>query len=119
MFPTERRDVFQQLARDILTLLPQMGHGPAEINGASMSNGADHQVEAGSPESLAFIRPIPDFAASAVGLDTEPELILLLQGDKSRLRHQMFVDRPELTAAFDLDIPERSQLRKCVSVATS
>lgn len=48
---------------NIPTVLPQVGRGPAEINGVPMDDGADHQVEAGSPESLAFIRPIPDFAA--------------------------------------------------------
>lgn len=65
--------------------------------------------ETGAPCQLfeVGIHHLPDIGepGRAVSLNAEPELILLLQGDKSRLRHQMFVDRPERPAAFNPDIP--------------
>ncbi len=44
-------------------LLPQMGRGAAEIDGFPVHDGADDQIEAGCPESLAVERAIADFAA--------------------------------------------------------
>ncbi len=41
----------------------------------------------------------------AVGLDAETKLVFLLQGNKGRLRHQMFINRSERAAAFDPHIP--------------
>lgn len=55
--------------------------------------------ETGAPGQLFEIgvHHLPDLSkpGSAVSLNTEPELILLLEGDKSWLWHKMFVDRPE------------------------
>jgi hypothetical protein len=55
--------VFQQLIGDISALLAQMSRCPAEVDGVPMDDGADHQVEAGSPEGLTVKGAITDFAA--------------------------------------------------------
>ncbi len=40
-----------------------MGGGTAEIDGVPIDDGADHQIEAGSPERLAVMGAIADFTA--------------------------------------------------------
>lgn len=55
--------MFQQRVGDISALLAQMRRCPAEVDGVPMDDGADHQVEAGSPECLAVKGAITDLAA--------------------------------------------------------
>ncbi len=74
MLPTERRDVLEQIVRDMPALLPQMGSGAAEIDGVPMDDGANHEVEPGSAERLAVKGSIPDFA-SLVEEDGALELV--------------------------------------------
>lgn len=63
VLPTERRDVLQQLVGNMSAPLAQMGRCPAEIDGVPMDDGADYQVEAGSPECLTVKGAIADFVA--------------------------------------------------------
>ena len=55
--------MLQQSVGDIPAPLAQMSRCPAEIDGVPMNDGADHEVEAGSPECLAVKGTIMDFAA--------------------------------------------------------
>lgn len=63
VLPTERRDVLEQIVRNMPALLPQMGSGTAEIDGVPVDDGADDQIEAGGPECLAVKGAVADFAA--------------------------------------------------------
>src|SRR5690606_37330405 len=62
VLPAQRRDVLQQSVGNIPAPLAQMSRCPAEIDGIPMNDGADHEVEAGSPECLTVKGTITDFA---------------------------------------------------------
>lgn len=53
MLPTERRDMLEQRVWNNPSLLPQMGRGATEIDSVPVHDGADGEIEAGCPESLA------------------------------------------------------------------
>lgn len=62
VLPAQRRDVLEQMIRNLATHFAQVGNGPFDIDRVPMDDGADDEVEAGGAERLAFERPITDFA---------------------------------------------------------
>lgn len=62
MFPTQRRQVLQQLAVHRLTSLDQPLGGAFQIHCVPQHDSRRHQVEAAGPVALLLEAPIPDFA---------------------------------------------------------
>ena len=61
MFPTERRDVFQQSIRDVSPRSFQLCDRAIKINRIPVHDRTDDEIEPGCAECLAFERPITDF----------------------------------------------------------
>ena len=63
MLPDLRRDVANYVIRQVVSFGPQGLDGTGQVNGVPQDDGADHEVETGSTESLALEGAIADFAA--------------------------------------------------------
>ena len=63
MFPAERREVGQQVVRDILGL-PQGSDRTLQVAGVPQDDRGDEQVEAGRPMLLVLIGAVTDFAGA-------------------------------------------------------
>lgn len=63
MFPTERRDVLQHSVRNVSPRSFQLRDRAIKINRIPVHDRADNAIEPRGAESLAFERPITDFAS--------------------------------------------------------
>ncbi len=63
MFPTERRDVFQQSIRNVSPRSFQLCDRAIKINRIPVHDRTDEEIEPRGAERLAFERPVTDFAS--------------------------------------------------------
>ena len=63
VLPDLRGDVANDVVRQVVSFGPQALDDTGQVNGVPQDDGADHQVEAGSAESLALEGAVADFAA--------------------------------------------------------
>ena len=54
VFPAQRRDVLEQVIRNLAVDFAQVGDGPFDIDRIPMHDRANDEVEAGGAERLAF-----------------------------------------------------------------
>lgn len=63
VLPAQRRDVPEQMIRNLATHVAQVGDGPFDVDCVPVYDRADDEVEAGGAEGLAFERSVPDLSA--------------------------------------------------------
>ena len=63
VFPAQRRDVLEQVIRNLAVDFAQVGDGPFDIDRIPMHDRTDDEVEAGGAEGLAFERSVPDLTS--------------------------------------------------------
>lgn len=63
VFPAQRRDVLEQMIRNLAMHFAQMTDGPFDVDRIPMHDRANDEVEAGGAERLAFERSVPDLSA--------------------------------------------------------